>query len=406
MLSHPDQIAAMMAEIYADFTSPDYPSSDGDPFGAKKLAVDTEFIRESSFYPIVEVLQVATWARSYVIDVQAFKEEKLKHLNPLIEIFQDQSVLKVMHAAQGDQECLLRAYQILATPVLDTAVAASLAGFGESIGLRALLESALQVNIPKGLTRTNWSKRPLSPQVIEYAHLDVIYLVELCDLLVTRLQLTKRVDLAMQVSAKYSDVSYFEVSPLDLAIKTARTGRWTDADFSRLVELTIWREHRVRELNLPRRWVADDQVLVDIARTRPRTIEELASFRGLGRGELKHQGRILLELTHKDYSKAPPYRAPQTERREILSAEEALILECLKTYVAFKSERLGMGLKQFFTVLTLTKIIKLKPETYEELVASKLIPEEILVVLGQELFEFSSGQLGLRISSQVELFRV
>lgn len=414
-----EEIGRMLIAIRADFESSapmgkeDLESGvvafDADgflaPFGSRVLGVDTEFIRESSFYPIVEVLQLSTHAHTWVIDLQAFRGEKVKHLETVIALLRDPEVLKVMHAAQGDQECLARAFGITADPVLDTATAASLCGYGESIGLRALLESCLRVSIPKGLTRTDWSKRPLSKQVIEYAHLDVLYLYPLFHSLWLELKKLKREELCLKLSAKFSDPKVFETPPEELAEKVAKNGRWNPQDYTRFLELMRWREKRVRELNLPRRWVADDQVLVDLARTKPRNIEELASFRGLGRGEVKHQGKVLLDIIlrdHRDSAIAPP----ATERRDIPTSEEALMIDYLKMFVSLKSDRLGIGLKQFFSVAVLTKLVKLGPRNLNELKESKLIPAEILELVGAELIEVMVGRMAVKMTPKLELFKI
>src|SRR6185312_2532005 len=137
--------------------------------GRDIIAFDTEFIRESTFYPIVEIIQVATDEESWLVDAQAFKKGFRPGprggydpgLEPLLDIFRDKSILKIVHAAQGDQECLYTSFGVLATPSLDTAVAASLCGLGDGIGLSKLLKAVLDVEIKKGHARTNWSVRPL-----------------------------------------------------------------------------------------------------------------------------------------------------------------------------------------------------------------------------------------------------
>src|SRR4051794_37717944 len=155
--------------------------------GRDVISFDTEFIRESTFYPIVEIIQVATDERSWLVDAQAFKKGFRPGprggfdpgLQPLLDIFQDKSILKIVHASQGDQECLYTAFGAVATPSLDTAVAASLCGLGDGIGLSKLLKAVMDVDLKKGHARTNWSVRPLPAQLLEYAHADVEHLVQL-----------------------------------------------------------------------------------------------------------------------------------------------------------------------------------------------------------------------------------
>jgi len=135
--------------------------------GQEIIAFDTEFIRENTFYPIVEIIQVATETDSWIVDAQAFKKNFKPGaqggydpaIRPLLEVFKDRSVLKILHAAQGDQECLYTSFGVVAEPVLDTSVAASLCGYGDNIGLGKLLKAVVNVTIKKGHARTNWSVR-------------------------------------------------------------------------------------------------------------------------------------------------------------------------------------------------------------------------------------------------------
>src|SRR5947199_68669 len=121
------------------------------------IAFDTEFIRETTFFPIVEIIQVATEEESWLVDARSFQKQGAvgtAALASLWEVFQDPKILKIAHAIQGDQECLYTSFRSLAKPSLDTAVAASLCGYGDGIGLGNLLKAALDVTIKKGHART------------------------------------------------------------------------------------------------------------------------------------------------------------------------------------------------------------------------------------------------------------
>lgn len=247
---------------------------------ASMIAFDTEFIRESTFYPKLEILQIATPGDAWLIDCQALSKSEMK---PILDVFQDPKILKIVHAAHGDQECLLSAYDILSSPVFDTAVGASLCGLGDNIGLGNLIRSVLGIDLPKGYARTNWSKRPLPKPVLEYALLDVKHLIEVAAILFERLDKNGRRDWAMELSAKFSDRKLYEVPAEDIARRLAQSGKFHVRDYAVLLELVRWREDRVRELDVPRRWLAEDGVLIDLAKIKPTTIEQLQGFRGLSR---------------------------------------------------------------------------------------------------------------------------
>src|ERR1035437_4737212 len=145
------------------------------------VCFDTEFMRESTFFPQLEILQFGTEHGTWLVDIAAFRrrgrETMLKELAPLFVVLQNPLILKIVHAAQGDQECLFTCFGIVASPTLDTDTAASVCGYGDSLGLGNMLKAVLNVSIQKGHARTDWAARPLPPQQIEYAHLDVKYLV-------------------------------------------------------------------------------------------------------------------------------------------------------------------------------------------------------------------------------------
>src|SRR4051812_44168405 len=201
--------------------------------GQSIIAFDTEFIRESTFFPIVEIIQVATRDKTWLVDAQAFKKGYRpgpnggydSGLDPLLEVFKDPNILKIVHAAQGDQECLYTSFGVVASPTLDTAVAASLCGYGDGIGLGKLLKSVLDVVVTKGHARTNWSVRPLPEQLLEYAHADVIYLVELGKKLLDHLDQAGRRNWALELSAKWEDTSLYQTDISGITQKLARGGR-------------------------------------------------------------------------------------------------------------------------------------------------------------------------------------
>jgi ribonuclease D len=376
------------------------------------IAFDTEFIRETTFFPIVEIIQVATAEESWLVDAQAFKKgfrpgpqgSFNPGLKPLLEIFQDKRILKIAHAIQGDQECLYTSFGCLATPTLDTAVAASLGGYGEGIGLGKLLKAALDVTIKKGHARTNWSVRPLPEQLIEYAHADVEHLVELGKLLMGQLEKLGRKEWSLELSAKWEDKSLYEPDIKELASRLARSGRLDKRGYAALVELVRWREARVRQLNLPRRWVADDAVLVDLAHVRPKDMQHLSAFRGLNKGELKNSGeQILAALKAANEAPAqPPERDPEERaarrgRMDIPTTEESQALDLIKCYVGMLADRHRIAAKHLMTSAQLLPLLRTPIQKVEDLVTSGVLGKEAAHLVGEELVAFIRGERALSI---------
>jgi ribonuclease D len=293
------------------------------------IGLDTEFIRETTFFPKIALIQVSTADRTWLVDPLALSKDDMA---PLLEIFRDKNILKILHAAFADQECLYWSYGIVAEPVLDTAVAAALLGFGDSIGLGALLKDVLKVQVPKGRARVKWLERPLPRELVQYAEQDVAHLIPLGRKLLDELGKRGRVDWAIDESVV--PASSFDVPPEEMALRVARGGQWDRVALGRLVALFRWRERRAKTANLPRPWVASNEVLVSLARVAPHSLEQLRVFRGLNAKEVERQGNAILDAIQVG-EQSPVEPPPAPERGGRLKDSEELVLELLRAYVTF-----------------------------------------------------------------------
>lgn len=378
------------------------------------IAFDTEFIRESTFFPIVELIQVATESETWLVDAQAFKktfkagDPKSYHpgLNPLLEIFTNPQILKIVHAAQGDQECLYTSFGVVASPSLDTAVAASLCGLGDGIGLGKLLKSVLDVNLTKGHARTNWSVRPLPEQLLAYARADVDHLVELGTKLLEMLEQSGRKNWALELSAKWENLSLYQSDIEGMTGKLARGGRLDKRGYSALYELVKWREERVRQLNLPRRWVADDHVLVDLAHVRPKDLAHLSTFRGLNKGELKNSGEAILKALSKE-NENDELVLPKTSRIAAPTPEEAQVLEVIRCFVSILADQHKIAAKHLMTTAKLLPLLRCQFDTKADLAKAGILSEEAAQLVGDEIIEMLRGKRSLKIrGNQVEIIKI
>ncbi len=364
------------------------------------IAFDTEFIRENTFYPSVELIQVATREQSWLVDAQAFRGKNAPGLRPLLDVFENPKILKILHAAQGDQECLYTSYEVVAKPSFDTAVGAALCGFGDGIGLGNLLKAVLDVNLKKGHARTNWAARPLPAQLIEYAHADVEFLVTAAENLISRLETVGRKEWALELSAKWEDVALYQPDPVGLAQKLAKSGRMDQKTFATLVELMKWREDRVRSLNLPRRWIADDQVLLDLANVKPKDLDHLAAFRGLNKGEMKVSGEKILEAIRNGADSKDTKRPAETARMEHASGEESQTLDLMKTYLGILADRERIAMKHLLTAGQLLPLLREKVSHPDEWVAKKLLSAESARLIGGELLALLQGRRALSVDGK------
>ena len=362
------------------------------------IAFDTEFIRESTFFPIVEILQVATREDSWLIDVQAFQtghQSYRSSLEPLLKVFTNPQILKIVHAAQGDQECLYTAFGIVAQPTLDTAVAASLCGYGDSLGLGKLLKLVLDVTLTKGHARTHWSARPLPEHLQNYAHADVEFLVQLGEKLLSQLDSIGRRQWAMDLTSKWENKALYQSDIEGMAQKMARSGRMDKKGYHALLGLVRWREERVRQLNLPRRWLADDQVLLDLAHVRPKDLAHLSSFRGLNKGEIKNYGQKILGILAESAQLGEDREAPQSHKIALPSQDESQAIDLLKCYLNILADEHKISAKHLLSTDRLLFLLRNKVESSDDLIRLKILTQEASQLIGNELIAMLHGERAL-----------
>lgn len=366
------------------------------------IAFDTEFIREKTFFPNVEILQIATASEAWLVDARLGK----KILEPLLKVLTNPHILKIAHAAQGDQECFFTAFGIVARPLLDTSVAAGLCGYGESIGLGNLLKDLLDIELKKGHARTNWSVRPLPAELVEYALSDVLHLVKVGQVLLSELEKNGRKAWALKLSSQWEDIKIYEPSAETLARRFSRSGRVDRRTYAALVELMDWREKRVRELNLPRRWVADDQVLLDLAKVRPKDLDHLSAFRGLNKGEIKKSGETILAAL-KRAAERTDLIPPRLEKSVNPTAAESQVMDLLRCYVGMLCFQQKVAMRYVLSSAELLSLIRLAPQSLDELVQHQLLGPEAADLIGNEVIAFLQGKRALSVrGSTVEVVKI
>jgi ribonuclease D len=363
---------------------------------SKKVGLDTEFIRETTFFPMLALIQVSDGKESWLIDPIKLNKAQLE---PFFDLMEDPGVLKIFHAAQADQEALYTKFKKIAKPSFDTAVAASLLGYGDSVGLSKLLKEVLSVHVPKGHARTDWSKRPLPAQLLKYAHQDVLYLVELADRLEEELKQFMRMDWAIELSSVFENEKLYEPQPENLAARAVKNSSIDNRSYSALVQLMGWREKRVRELNIPRRRLADDETLFSLAVTRPKNFEHLASFRGLNRGEIKQSADELISLFEniEGLSDAELVSPPKIES---VQNDEQRGFDLLNLYLKTLSDELKIAAKHLITPDGLLFILRNSGLTAQDLVAKGILPRGAADMVGESLLKFSRGEISLRLQKK------
>lgn len=240
------------------------------------LAIDTEFMRENTFWPRLCLIQVATAAEAAVIDPLAPDMT----LEPLFGLLRDPGVLKVFHAARQDIEIFYNLLGEVPAPVFDTQVAAMVLGFGEQVSYETLAAKLVAAEIDKSSRFTDWARRPLSERQLRYAVADVQHLPAIYDRLRERLSETGRKDWLSEEMATLTDPRTYAQEP-DEAWRRIRVRSTNPRFLGVLKELAAWREREAQSRNLPRSWVLKDEALSEIAGDPPTTAAELTRVRGL-----------------------------------------------------------------------------------------------------------------------------
>ena len=266
------------------------------------LALDTEFIREKTYWPQLCLLQVCNGETAACVDPLT-----LENINPLIDILMDPAIVKVFHAGRQDLEIFNFHWQKLPAPLFDTQLAATLLGLGEQLGYANLVQKLLGIELDKGHTRTDWAQRPLHQGQLRYALDDVIYLGKLYLDLSAKLRSLGRENWLQEELEILASPDTYQMDPDSTWQKIKGRQRLKGVQLAVLQSLAAWRENQAIVSDRPRRWILKDEILVDLARRMPKTVDDMGRTRGLDQGTLKRQGENLLNLIAKSRSLPKSY---------------------------------------------------------------------------------------------------
>lgn len=287
--------------------------------GSPWLAIDTEFIRERTYYARLCLIQVANDSIVACVDPLAIDD-----LAPLLDIVYDPSTTKVFHAASQDLEIFFQLRGEVPKPIFDTQIAAALMGQGEQISYGRLVQNMLGVELDKSHARTDWAQRPLDPDQLNYAADDVRYLRDLFHAQCAELEAKGRLDWLESDFAALTVRERYAFAPEESWRRIRGAQSLRGRQLALLQDLAAWRERRAAELDKPRKWVLQDDVLVELARRAPRNEQQLAKIRGLDERTVRRVGDQLLN-TLEAAAERPPDSWPQLPpRRELSTAQEAL----------------------------------------------------------------------------------
>jgi ribonuclease D len=319
----------------------------GQPF----VAVDTEFMRETTYWPKLCLIQAAAPNAHAVIDPLADGMD----LEPFLEVMRDERILKVFHAARQDVE-IFNNLQAMPVPLFDTQVAGMAAGFGEQIAYDALVRQMLKIELDKSSRFTDWARRPLSDAQLTYALADVTHLAELYPMLRQRLEKEGRIGWVTDEMTNLTSPANYDVEP-ENAWKRLRPRKHTAKYLAVYKAVAAWRERTAQLRDQPRGRILKDEAIDEVATQAPTDAEALDRLRSVPKGFSGSRFGPDLLAAIREALKDPEGYAPVIDRnRQAPSPAAGAVVELLKVLLKARAEETGVASKLIATVSDLELI--------------------------------------------------
>ena len=352
------------------------------------VTVDTEFLRETTFWPILCLVQLASDDEAFAVDALSPGID----LEPLLQLMADEDVVKVFHAARQDLEIFWKLAGVLPTPVFDTQVAAMVCGYGEQVSYGELVQSICHVAIDKSSRFTDWARRPLAEAQIAYAIGDVTHLRQIYQVLSKRVATAGRQSWLDDEMKTLTSAATYEQHP-ERAWERHKTKARKPRDLAVLMELAAWRESEAQARDVPRARVLKDDVLVELAHAAPRSVEALANLRAFPRGmERSRAGGEILAAIERGLERDPK-TLPKIARERRNGVNVGATVELLKVLLRQVSEESGVAGKLIATV-----------DDLEAIAASDKAEAPALTgwrrkLFGERALELKHGRLALTVEN-------
>src|SRR6476660_1043414 len=314
------------------------------------ITVDTEFLRETTYYPLLCVVQIASAEEAVVIDTLANGLD----LKPFFALMADEKVLKVFHAARQDIEIIFHQAKTIPHPIFDTQVAAMVLGYGDSIAYDQLVERITGHRPDKTHRFTDWSRRPLTAEQVHYAESDVPHLRDVFAALDADLKKRGRSDWVSEEMEVLTSPKTYDFHP-ERAWERLKTRVRKPKDLAVLMEVAAWREQEAQSRDVPRGRVLRDEAISDIATPAPNTLENLAHLRSVPKGfEKSKWGADIVAAVERglarDFATLPKLEKPRNNNNG------AATVELLKVLLRMTAERHAVASKVIATVDDLEQI--------------------------------------------------
>ena len=359
------------------------------------LAIDTEFLREKTYYARLCLLQLATDDEVVVVD--PFAVESLAVIEPLLT---DESIVKLFHAGDQDLEILYHEVGVLPHPVFDTQIAAALLGQSQQVGYGALVHAECGVSLKKIDSFTDWSRRPLSDSQLEYAADDVVYLPRLYRMMTKELTEKGRLTWLDHDFEELVDPARYEQDPRERYRRLKRGNQLTLQQLSAAREVAAWRETEAQRRNIPRKWVLTDEQIVEACKREARTIDELFMVRGMREKLSTRDARKVVSLL-KSGLDLPEDAWPEPDRPSRNEPNVDAQIDLMNALVRLRSKENGIAMQTLASHAELSQVARGHHEGVDVLKGWRR------ALIGEELLELLAGKLSLRlVNGEVTVERV
>ena len=350
-------------------------------------AIDTEFIRESTYYPELALIQIASANRLACIDPLAIND-----FAPLSELLVKQDLLKVFHSSSQDLEILCQKFGAVPSPVFDTQLAAAVLGYNHQISYAELVQQLTGTTLDKKHTRANWLRRPLSQDELDYAMDDVRYLLAVYEQLNQKLESTGRSSWIEKDLRAMSDPENYQVDKAQLWRRLKGVFKLKGEKLQIASDLCRWREELAQRQNRPRRWIVKDDALIEIARQKPRDLEALVQIPELSDKTAKRYGNELLQIIA-HAAQVDPAQWPQHDMAKRLSKPQLALGDCLMSLCRMIADQNQIALATLATRKDIDNLIL----NYK---SSRLTQGWRFTMAGEQLLEFMHGQSTISVDNE------
>lgn len=358
------------------------------------FAIDTEFIREKTYYPILCLIQVANNDVEAIIDPLADGIS----LDPLFALLQNEKILKVFHGGRQDVEIFYHLSGKIPTPMFDTQVAGMVVGFGDQVGYESLIKKTLDIQIDKGSRFTDWAQRPLSDKQLAYAMADVTHLRLAYQHIVETMEERGRSQWVMEEMAILTAPETYHNTPED-SWKRIKINTRKRKALGILKEIAAWRERAAQSEDVPRGRILKDNALTEIALHPPKTVDDLRKIRSVHPSFFEKKRAEALLGAVKAGRNLPDHELPEKEKVKPLPPSIGPVVEMLRVLLRIKCEKHHVAPKLLATTSDLEQIA-----AYGENAKVDAMKGWRYELFGEKALQMKAGKLGFIIeNNQIEI---